>query len=61
MRSHKIVFEKVKKRGWPLDQVLVADDTPGKARRNHGNVTDPKEYPGEAADDALTHLPACCN
>lgn len=50
------VLKKVKKRGYPLNRVLIVDDTPGKARRNYGNVIYPREYLGDAADDELTHL-----
>ncbi|CAA9282196.1 MAG: hypothetical protein AVDCRST_MAG56-3817 [uncultured Cytophagales bacterium] len=50
------VLKKVKRRGYSLNRVLIVDDTPGKARRNYGNVIYPKEYLGEAAGEELTHL-----
>ncbi|MEG3152861.1 HAD family hydrolase [Sphingomonas sp. ZT3P38] len=41
---------KVKKAGWPLQRVLIVDDTPEKCLRNYGNAIYPRSYEG-AEDD----------
>jgi carboxy-terminal domain RNA polymerase II polypeptide A small phosphatase len=47
---------KVKKLGWPLERVLIVDDTPEKAAFNYGNAIYPKPYEGDLDDDELLLL-----
>ena len=49
-------LKKVKKLGFSIEQILIIDDTPFKARRNYGNAIYPKEYLGEADDSELKLL-----
>lgn len=46
---------KVKNAGWPLQRVLIVDDTPEKCVRNFGNAIYPRAFEG-AEDDAELSL-----
>jgi carboxy-terminal domain RNA polymerase II polypeptide A small phosphatase len=47
---------KLKRFGWPLERMLIVDDTPEKCVRNYGNAIYPQEYDGSVQDDELLHL-----
>jgi RNA polymerase II subunit A small phosphatase-like protein len=49
-------LKKVRRRGFPLAQTLIVDDTPAKVRQNYGNAIYIKPYLGEVADEELRHL-----
>ncbi len=48
-------LKKVKRTGYPLEKVIVIDDTPEKLSRNYGNLIRVKEYNGSLDDEEL-HL-----
>ena len=47
---------KVKKLGWPLERMLIADDTPAKCVRNYGNAIYTQPWDGDEADGELALL-----
>lgn len=47
---------KLKKRGFALEQILLIDDTPEKARPNYGNAIYIDEFRGDPNDNELNHL-----
>lgn len=49
-------LSKVRRIGWPLERVLIVDDTPEKCIRNYGNAIYPAPYEGSLADNELPHL-----
>lgn len=49
-------LDKLKKRGFRLEQILVVDDTHEKSRTNYGNAIYIKEFNGDKRDDELYHL-----
>ena len=49
-------LKKVRLKGYPLERVLVVDDTPRKHERNYGNLVHVQKYTGELDDDELLHL-----
>ncbi|MEE2526387.1 HAD family hydrolase [Hyphobacterium sp. HN65] len=49
-------LKKVGRLGWPLERVLIVDDTPRKAVQNYGNVIYPSEFEGDQDDRELLHL-----
>jgi len=49
-------LSKVKRMGWPLERVLIVDDTPEKCARNYGNAVHPRPYLGDAGDEELRKL-----
>lgn len=49
-------LKKVKRLGYDLDQVLIADDTPQKVGRNYGNAVYVRPYFGDTSDEELIHL-----
>ncbi|TMJ17231.1 MAG: phosphoprotein phosphatase [Alphaproteobacteria bacterium] len=49
-------LSKVRRAGWPLERVLIVDDTPEKCIRNYGNAIYPRPYEGDEADDELKLL-----
>lgn len=49
-------LKKVRRRGWPLQRILIVDDTPAKCVRNYGNAVHPREYFGEDDDVELALL-----
>lgn len=50
------VLKKLRRRGYPLDRVLIVDDTPAKCQRNYGNAIYPTEYLGIPEDGELLQL-----
>ncbi|WP_294049786.1 NIF family HAD-type phosphatase [Sphingomonas sp.] len=49
---------KVRKRGWPLERILIVDDTPEKCARNYGNAIYPRPFEGDPEDGELLLLQA---
>jgi len=49
-------LEKVKNKGFKLEQVIIVDDSPEKARSNYGNAVYIKPFEGNREDDELRHL-----
>jgi RNA polymerase II subunit A small phosphatase-like protein len=47
---------KVRKAGWPLQRVLIVDDTPEKCVRNYGNAIYPRAFEGAEDDAELVDL-----
>ena len=51
-------LKKVARRGWPLERILIVDDTPEKAAQNYGNAIYPRPYEGQEDDNELALLSA---
>lgn len=49
-------LEKLKKRGFRLEKILIVDDTHEKSRTNYRNAIHIKEFTGDIADNELLHL-----
>jgi RNA polymerase II subunit A small phosphatase-like protein len=49
-------LDKLKKRGFPLEQILIVDDTAEKASSNYGNAIYIKEFTGNPEDSELLFL-----
>ena len=49
---------KVARRGWPLERILIVDDTPAKCRRNYGNAIYVQPFEGDPDDVELKLLAA---
>ena len=49
-------LDKFKKRGFPLERILIVDDTAEKAACNYGNAIYIKEYKGDPQDNELLTL-----
>lgn len=49
-------LDKLKKRGFKIEQIIIVDDTPEKSRNNYGNAVYIKEFTGDKADEELKHL-----
>jgi RNA polymerase II subunit A small phosphatase-like protein len=49
---------KVRRAGWPLERVLIVDDTPAKCARNYGNAVYAAPYEGAEDDTELAQLSA---
>lgn len=49
-------LKKVAARGWPLERMLIVDDTPEKCARNFGNAIYPAPFEGDPRDDELPAL-----
>ena len=47
---------KLKRLGWPLERVLILDDTPAKVAQNYGNAIYPRVWEGDLADEDLLLL-----
>lgn len=47
---------KVKRRGFPLERVIMVDDSPAKLARNYGNLVRVTPFEGNAEDDELPLL-----
>ena len=43
-------LNKLKSKGFSLEQILIVDDTPSKAQSNYGNAIYIQEYRGDAND-----------
>jgi carboxy-terminal domain RNA polymerase II polypeptide A small phosphatase len=49
-------LDKVKKKGFSLDKVIVVDDSPEKSKSNYGNAIYIKEFVGDQNDEELKYL-----
>lgn len=49
-------LNKLRKRGWNLDRVLIVDDTPAKVKFNYGNAIYVTEWTGQSDDKELYYL-----
>lgn len=49
-------LDKLKKRGFRLEQIILVDDSPAKARANYGNALYVREFRGSPEDQELSHL-----
>ena len=49
-------LDKLKKKGFRLEQIIIVDDSPEKSRTNYGNAVYIKEYTGDKTDEELKHL-----
>jgi carboxy-terminal domain RNA polymerase II polypeptide A small phosphatase len=49
-------LDKLKKKGFRLEQIVIIDDTPEKSRNNYGNAVCIKAFEGDLADEELKHL-----
>lgn len=48
--------DKLKKKGFNLEQILIVDDTPEKSRNNYGNAIYINEFKGDNSDKELIYL-----
>ncbi|MEM6413302.1 MAG: HAD family hydrolase [Pseudomonadota bacterium] len=51
-------LEKVVRKGWSIEKILIVDDSPEKCVRNYGNAIYPRAFEGELTDDELPKLAA---
>lgn len=49
-------LEKVKKKGFRLEQIIIVDDSPEKSRSNYGNAVYIEPFTGDSNDQELTYL-----
>lgn len=49
-------LKKVKNKGFPLEQVIMVDNTPAKLVKNYGNLVRVKDFKGDQGDDELAIL-----
>jgi RNA polymerase II subunit A small phosphatase-like protein len=49
-------LDKVKRKGYKLERMLIVDDSPEKTQNNYGNAIYPKEFTGNLEDNELLHL-----
>jgi carboxy-terminal domain RNA polymerase II polypeptide A small phosphatase len=49
-------LDKLKKKGFRLEQIIIVDDTPEKSRTNYGNAIYIQEFSGNTIDEELKHL-----
>ncbi len=49
-------LQKLRRRGYDLNRILVVDDSPEKHTRNYGNLIHVAPYEGDPSDDELFHL-----
>lgn len=49
-------LDKVKRKGYKLERILIVDDSPEKTQNNYGNAIYPKEFTGSPTDDELLYL-----
>lgn len=54
--SYRKPLVKVKKLGWPIERILIVDDTPSKSRQNYGNAIYPSPWEGDPSDEELLLL-----
>jgi RNA polymerase II subunit A small phosphatase-like protein len=54
--NHEKRLDKLKKKGFGLEQILIVDDSPTKSRANYGNAVYIKEFTGDATDNELIFL-----
>ena len=49
-------LDKLKNKGFRLEQIIIVDDSPAKSRTNYGNAVYIKEFTGDKTDEELKHL-----
>lgn len=49
-------LDKLKKKGFRLEQILIVDDSPTKSRTNYGNAVYIREFTGDTSDGELPFL-----
>jgi len=49
-------LDKVKKKGFKLEQIIIVDDSPEKSRSNYGNAVYIEPFTGNGNDNELTYL-----
>ncbi|MCF6406825.1 HAD family hydrolase [Chitinophaga filiformis] len=49
-------LDKVKKKGFKLEQIIIVDDSPEKSRSNYGNAVYIEPFEGDRNDDELRYL-----
>lgn len=49
-------LDKLKRKGFRMEQTLIVDDSPEKARANYGNAVYIHPFTGDPADNELLHL-----
>jgi len=49
-------LDKLKRKGYQLEKILIVDDTPSKSNRNYGNAIYIKEFSGDKTDEELNLL-----
>lgn len=49
-------LNKLKRFGWPLERVLIVDDSPEKCATNFGNAIYPTPFEGDESDNELKYL-----
>ena len=49
-------LKKVKKMGYPIERILIVDDSPHKSKMNFGNAIYPNSFEGDLADNDLELL-----
>jgi RNA polymerase II subunit A small phosphatase-like protein len=54
--EYEKLLDKLKKKGFSLEQILIVDDSPEKARTNYGNAIYIKEFTGNPNDRELQFL-----
>ena len=54
--GHLKNLAKVKKKGFPLEHVIMIDDTPSKLRKSYGNLVRVNEFVGDPKDNELLIL-----
>lgn len=57
-RHYRKPLVKAKKRGWPLERILIVDDTPEKCVQNYGNAIYIQPFEGDSDDAELPLLAA---
>lgn len=49
-------LKKVKRKGYPLERIVIIDDSPHKSKLNYGNAIYPKSFKGDENDNELEKL-----
>lgn len=49
-------LDKLKKKGFQLEKIIIVDDSPENSRVNYGNAVYIKEFTGDKSDEELNHL-----
>jgi len=49
-------LDKLKRLNWPLERILIVDDSPEKSKQNYGTAIYPNPFEGEQNDDELKYL-----
>ncbi|MEO9514364.1 MAG: HAD family hydrolase [Paracoccaceae bacterium] len=54
-------LDKLGRFGWPLDRILIVDDSPEKCATNFGNAIYPARFEGDESDNELRYLASYLN